>query len=264
MGEVIATIDDHWNALVSEDEQAVHRDAAKAEEFLKKKDEIIMQGVHIIGLISSQLEIQDHYQLKRELKFLQDSAVGINVRGGQVKLYYDFKVEKNNPFFLHEIKIRDDNREILTGKIYTTKTYDVFKDVMKRMNNFHDIFKYNTNPKKPKIAEISLNSCKLEKYLSAIHMDKGYYNKMYGDAYSADFISFFEPANAVGALGNLNDKKYIFKKQTFESYMKNSETDKIFLYGDKTSKMAMTWVNMFLKDGLGNNLSGSETVAVAI
>lgn len=264
--DIEVTIDEHWAALnVTGDEQLVHRDANAAAEFLKTENEIIMQGVHLAGFLETLLPLKDmkkQYLLKRDIEFFKDSAVGININSGKVNLHYEFNIIQDNPFYVQSFKVRTDSKDIFFGKIYSTDNFGAFTDVMKRQNNFHEIFKYNSIAERPFLLEIPLDYTKINDFCRAIHMTREEYKDKYGEQFAGSFVSMKEPGILVSLLGDPKKSKYIFKKQNSEIYA-NTPSDKIQIFGEKTEKMKMRKVGTILKDGLGSILTGGETVAFA-
>jgi hypothetical protein len=257
------TIDEHWLARkITGDEQEVHKNPEKAALFLGREGEVIVQGIQLIELINSFPPIKGSYKLRREVEFMKNSAVGIKVDNGEVNLTYGFREfhPPQSPVTSYEVIARDDSRTIFTGRIYITRFKDVYDDIVARKPE--SIFKYQGNGQ-PKIGEIKMNPGHIDDLCKAIHISREDYDRENGESFSNSYISMKSIGSLVNIIGDIKEKKYIFKKQVSENYSVNSKSEIVVLYGENYKKMAMNKVSSVAKDCLGNMLIGSETIAFA-
>ena len=176
---------------------------------------------------------------------------------------YDYKnVIQDNPFYLYDITIMESDRKILTGKIYTTDHYGVYKEIFSRNKNFYEIFKLDTNKERPRLTDLLIKENIIDDYCKVMHMDRKKYHNKYGDCISAMLANFLIPAKLTDALG-LKNKTYIFREQNIELYSEGIYNNKLEIFGDKRERSDSCKFELMIKN-FNNNLFGNKTYAWAI
>jgi hypothetical protein len=225
-----------------------------------------IMGAHLLGLIEIHPEIKNQYIQHLEVGF--PSPVIMKEGGNKLMIKVDKLSEPST--HLYSVEIKENNIQVLRGKLKTTDNFEMFRLESKTMLESCQ----KTNISDSKVAYLKITPEKLDAYKRLIYSktmtSQEYDNKFKDNRYPSMFTTFFIYAEIIKILEqhvkNLNNgKKYLFAGSALDFYTPGVSDGDLKLIGkipEDIGTRSKCHID-FLVSGLEGIVAKSRTLAMA-
>lgn len=220
---------DRYGAL-TKDFNPIHYDKKVTEALLKKTGQSnlgqgrVYPGAALLGMIEKLPPIANHYILSlKDFRF--DSFLVVEE---PKKIFYDIEeIRKDSSIYWHKIEIKEGERMLSHGDLFTTNMKEIFEDIAKKrdVKNFEKYSLLNSS-----LGEIKMDDQVIKDYCECIGMNLSDYSKKYENKVSGMLAGFFVPSKVISFAKELKDF-YLYLAQNLDIFSKKLEGNVLEFYG---------------------------------